>query len=110
MKPEEELDIIMDKARQVVDTEFTNFYSALIVGTPVDGGLLKGDWFQYKIDIGNTYKYVATNNMEYSPIIWAGRQTVNGKAYGSYQGWGLEGGQVFVDRYEKILQGRLNAI
>ena len=110
MTPSEELQATLDKIEKVVDVEFIKFYGALVAATPVDIGHLKGDWFQTKVKWTNSYYHLVTNNMEYAPSIWAGIRTVNGRSYGSHQGWGQEGGQVFVDKQEKILQRALDAI
>ncbi len=72
---EEKVDSIVGKAALA-------FYNDIVRAWPRDTGFSVGRWtLPEKI----REAYIVTNNATYSPVLWRGRHSVNGKMYGSEQ-------------------------
>jgi len=84
------------------------FKRELISMTPVDTGDYQISW-EHELDI-RKLTFVSTTDIKYNLVIWRGRKFVNGRWYGSPQGWGLEGGYKFTRMWYDKLKDEINNI
>ncbi len=109
MTPDEELSDIEKQISDLVKKTSVELYTELMVGSPKDTGNFVSDW-KLTPTKPNNMGFLITNNVRYGPILWRGRRKVNGQWYGSLQGWGILGGDEFVNKKRVVLQNRLNKI
>lgn len=104
-----ELDDIREQLIRIAETTSIELLSKLQAGSPrKTGNFLRGWRFSTSID--NKGSFHIFNDVSYGWILWRGRRKVNGRWYGSKQGWGLAGGQKVVDEVAEELQKRLDKL
>lgn len=105
MDPSKELMLLYKRQIQTVAEEVANLFARFLKNSPVDTGAFRTAWdFE---QIGPT-SWKITNDMEYAEILWDGRRFVAGKWFGSEQ-W-PEGGEAMLQRFNKIVERRLNKL
>jgi hypothetical protein len=84
-----------------VTTELRN---ELYNRTPIDTHELQESWtFET-----NELQWFASTNVRHNFVIWRGRKQINGRWYGSLQGWGLLGGHELLRKYDGRLNDKFN--
>ncbi len=104
------LKFVADEIADTLETWVVELYDDIRNGTPVDTRNLQLSW-----SVNRPVRYhwvIETNDSsdDYAGVIASGRRYVNGKWYGSTQGWGQHGLQHLLNKSELELQKRLNAI
>lgn len=96
-----EYDLKISKDVKGVTHKVTKFYSDVVSGSPVAKGIFRDSWELIK---NSELSWTIYNPMKYGPVLWNGRIKINGRYYGSTQGWGLEGGDKLLDAFEQELK------
>ncbi len=105
-----ELNFVIDEVQDTIQDSMIELYDDIRNETPEDTGNLQLSWSYNR---PTRYHWTIETNSssdDYASVIWAGRRNINGKWYGSTQGWGAKGGQYLLDQHMLKLQKDLNAI
>ena len=105
MTPSEALKAIEKDAEKIVSQEALGLHARLVQASPVDTGTFKASW---SIDKKSPLHWVIANTVEYASILWAGRRTVGGRAYGSEQ-W-VHGGDPMLKQTDIAIDRRMKGI
>ena len=97
----EEFDLEVDKDVKKITSKVVAFYGDVKSGSPVDTGEFRDAWELVKKD---KLTWVMQNQQKYASILWNGYNVFNGKAYGSKQGWGLNGGKEILMKFNEELR------
>ena len=105
MTPSEALKAIERDAERIVSQEALGLHARLVQASPVDKGAFKASW---SIDRKSPLRWTIVNTVNYASILWAGRRTVGGKAYGSEQ-W-VHGGDPMLKQTDIAINRRMKGI
>jgi len=115
MLPSQELALIYEKQLLTVEEEVMNLFRRFIKVAPVatietsgyTGGSFKAAW---AIEQNHDTSWTISNDMEYATILFDGRRIVAGKWFGSEQWLEENNGHVMLERFNKLLERKLNKI
>ncbi len=103
--PSEGLDLIVKDAKKIIASEALGLKADLVSAAPVDTGNFKAGWQMKKV---SDLHFLIYNPVKYASILWAGRRTVGGKAYGSEQ-W-TNGGDPMLKQTDISISRRMQGI
>ncbi len=103
-----ELNKVLKKTEKVIEEWVEETYDIIRNDTPEDTGNLQASWKMRRPSRLNYIVFTDRSSKDYADVIAAGRRIVNGKVYGSLQGWGKEGLWHLLEIRQKILERRLD--
>lgn len=97
-----EFDAATDTDKKKVATLVVDFYAEVKEGSPRDTGEFNDAWEM--IQESEIEWTIKNTQDDYNWVLWRGRRFVNGRWYGSTQGWGQDGGDVIFQKFKERLQ------
>ena len=105
MTVEEQINQVEREMQRKIAMVKTELFTQLVRLSPVDTGKFRQNW---KLTEISPYVFAISNNTAYGAILWYGRININGKTFGSLQGWGALGGKEFLTRFKRDIRRILN--
>ncbi len=105
-----ELSRVTKKVEKAIEDWATETYNDIRNDTPEDTGNLQASWKFRRPSRLNYVMFTDPSSISYADVIANGRRTINGKTYGSTQGWGLHGLWNYLDIKEKELERKIRNV